>query len=119
MKIIILGIGTVGEILIKNLAEEGHDIVAIDKDSMSVDSVVNRYDVNGFIGSGIERDILTQSGVNTADIFIACTGYDEINVLSCVLAKKLGTKRTIARVRAPELFRFAKYTRRPWGRRSV
>ncbi len=104
MKIIILGIGRVGELLVKNLSKEGHDVVVVDKDSFVVNDIVNRYDIIGFNGSGIEREVLAQSDVPNADVFIACTQKDEVNILACVLAKKLGAKRLIARVRAPELY---------------
>ena len=105
MKIVVLGVGKVGDILVKNLAKENHDIVVIDQNSEIVNKIVNRYDVKGIIGSGIERNVLTDAEVSTADLFIACTSRDEINVLTCVLAKKLGVERTVARVRDPELFK--------------
>ncbi len=105
MKIVVIGIGKVGETLIKNLNYENHDIVAIDVNSNAINKVVNRYDIKGMIGSGIERDVLIECGGDTADIVIACTSRDEVNVLTCVLAKKLGAKHTVARVRDPELFK--------------
>ena len=105
MKIVIIGVGRVGEILVKNLTEEGHDVSVVDKDIAVVNNIVNRYDIMGYNGSGIEREVLIESGVSNADVVIACTEKDEINILACVLAKKLGASKTIARVRAPELFR--------------
>ena len=105
MKIVILGVGKVGDTLVKNLINENHDIVVIDQNAEIVNKIVNRYDVKGIIGSGIERDVLSSAEVSTANLFIACTSRDEINVLTCVLAKKLGVERTIARVRDPELFK--------------
>lgn len=105
MKIVILGVGKVGETLVKNFIKEGHDLVAVDYDPEVIDKVVNTYDVIGLIGSGVEREVLVQSGVSEADLFIACTSHDEINILSSVLAKKLGAKKTVARVRDPMLFK--------------
>ena len=105
MKIVILGVGKVGDTLVKNLINENHDIVVIDQNAEIINKIVNRYDVKGIIGSGIERDVLSSAEVSTANLFIACTSRDEINVLTCVLAKKLGVERTIARVRDPELFK--------------
>ena len=105
MKIVVLGVGKVGDILVKNLAKENHDIVVIDQNSEIVNKIVNRYDVKGIIGSGIERNVLSDAEVSSTDLFIACTSRDEINVLTCVLAKKLGAERTVARVRDPELFK--------------
>ena len=105
MKIVILGVGKVGDSLVKNLTKENHDIVVVDQNAEIVNKVVNRYDVKGIIGSGIERDVLSNAEVSSANLFIACTSRDEINVLTCVLAKKLGAERTVARVRDPELFK--------------
>ncbi len=105
MKIVILGVGKVGDTLVKNLTKENHDIVIVDQNAEIVNKIVNRYDVKGIIGSGIERDVLSNAEVSTANLFIACTSRDEINVLTCVLAKKLGAERTVARVRDPELFK--------------
>ena len=105
MNLVIVGAGKVGSTLVKNFLTEMHDIVVIDKDGAVLTDVVNRYDVQGVVGEGIERSALLEAGVQTADFFIACTPRDEINILSCVLAKKLGAKRTIARVRDPEFFK--------------
>lgn len=105
MKIIILGVGKVGETLLKNLINEGHDIVAVDKDEKALNYVANKYDVKGVYGAGLERDVLIESGIEEADLFISCTLRDEMNILACVLAKKLGAKRTVARVRDPEYFK--------------
>ncbi len=105
MKILVIGVGKVGETLVKNLTKENHDIIVIDLNSSAINKVVNRYDIKGMIGSGIERDVLMECGVSSADIVISCTSRDEVNVLTCVLAKKLGAKYTVARVRDPNLFK--------------
>lgn len=105
MKIVIVGAGKVGEALVKNFLSEGHDIVVLDVKGNAVSSIVNRYDVKGVIGSGTERASLNDAEVESADFFIACTSRDETNILSCAFARKLGAKRTIARVRDPEYFR--------------
>ena len=105
MNIIILGVGKVGETLVKNFVDENHSVSVIDKNSDLVTRIVDKYDVVGKVGSGLERDVLLDVGIANCDFFIAATIGDEINVLSCVLAKKLGAKFTIARVRAPELFK--------------
>ena len=104
MNLIIVGAGKVGGTLVENLIKENHDIVVVDKNATILTDVVNRYDVQGIVGGGIERETLMQAGVQNADFFIACTPRDEINILSCVLAKNLGAKKTIARVRDPEFF---------------
>lgn len=104
MKLVIVGAGKVGSTLVQNFLAEEHDIVVLDSNGAVLGDVVNRYDVQGIVGGGVERSALIEAGVQNADFFIACTPKDEINVLSCVLAKQLGAKRTIARVRDPELF---------------
>lgn len=104
MKIIVVGAGKVGITLIENFVKEDHDVVVVDLEEKSVDYIVNHYDANGIVGSGLERQVLADAGVSSADFLIACTSRDELNILCCVLAKKLGAKRTIARVRDPQLF---------------
>ncbi|MBO4251302.1 MAG: Trk system potassium transporter TrkA [Clostridia bacterium] len=104
MKIIVVGAGKVGITLIENFVKEGHDVVVVDKEEKSVDYIVNHYDANGIVGGGLERQVLLDAGAESADFLIACTSRDELNILCCVLAKKLGVKRTIARVRDPQLF---------------
>lgn len=105
MNLIIVGAGKVGQTLVENFINENHDIVVVDVNSETVSNVVNRYDVRGVVGSGIERDVLIQAGIESADFFIACTSQDEINILCSVLGKKLGAKHTVARVRDPEYFK--------------
>ena len=105
MNLVIVGVGKVGETLVQNLIIEGHDVVVVDVDASKVSSVVNRFDVNGVTGGGVERSVLISAGVDKADFLIACTDRDETNILCCVLARKLGVKRTIARVRDPEYFK--------------
>ena len=104
MNLLIIGAGKVGSTLVQNFLNENHDIVVIDTDVNRVNDVVNRYDVQGIVGSGLTREVLVDAGAKTADFIIACTPRDEVNILCCVLAKKLGTKKTIARVRDPEYF---------------
>ena len=105
MNLVIIGAGKVGETLIENLVKENHDITVVDIDATTVQNVLNHYDVQGVVGGGIERSVLLQAGADKADFFIACTSRDEMNILSCVLARKLGAKKTIARVRDPEYFK--------------
>ena len=105
MNLVIVGVGKVGETLVENLVNEKHDIVVVDVDAVKVTALVNRYDVNGVAGGGLERSVLLDAGVDKADFLIASTNRDEMNILCCVLARKLGAKRTIARVRDPEYFK--------------
>lgn len=99
MKIIIVGCGKIGKSLISNLVIEGHEVVVIDKDEKKVAEAVNIYDVIGVCGIGTDSVILTEAGVEKADIFIAVTGSDEMNMLSCYIAKTLGAENTVARIR--------------------
>lgn len=102
MNIIIVGCGKVGETLLATLCRENHNIFAIDKDQNVIDSIIDKYDAMAFCGNGATTDALMEAGVETADLLIAVTGFDELNIFACLLAKKLGVKSTIARVRNPE-----------------
>ena len=101
----IVGAGKVGETLIRNFLGEKHDVVIVDSDYETIENIVNRYDVKGIVGGGLQRDTLLSAGVDKAELLIACTPRDEMNILCCVLAKKIGVRRTIARVRDPEYFK--------------
>jgi trk system potassium uptake protein TrkA len=102
MKILIVGCGKIGSTLLSTLLSEGHDIVAIDTNPAVITELTNIHDVMGICGNGVDSDILVEAGVKDADLFIAVTGTDEFNMLSCFLAKKLGASYTIARIRTPE-----------------
>ena len=102
MKIIISGCGKIGGTILASLVSEGHDIVAIDSDSAVLTEITNIHDVMGVCGNGADSDILTEAGVAGAEMFVAATGSDEMNMLSCFLARRLGAKNTIARIRSPE-----------------
>ncbi|MBR6524028.1 MAG: Trk system potassium transporter TrkA [Clostridia bacterium] len=103
MKIIIVGCGKVGQKLAEKLSQENlHDITVIDLRYTVVQDITNQYDIMGVCGSGTSIDTLTEAGVEDADIVISVTGSDELNLLSCLIAKKVGNCQTIARVRKPE-----------------
>ena len=102
MNIVIVGIGKLGELLADNLSKEGHDIIVIDTRSAKVEDIINQLDVKGVVGNGASYDVQMNAEVNKADLLIAVTSNDEINIICCLLAKKLGVKQTIARVRNPE-----------------
>ena len=104
MKIVVVGAGKVGEKLVEVLSLENHDIVAVDLNAKKIENLINKFDVFGVVGSGSQKEILEEAGVDKADFFIASTSADEFNIVACVLAKSLGAKYTIARVRAPEYF---------------
>ncbi len=102
MKVIIVGCGKIGRILIETLSTEGHDVIAVDSDDIVLSEITNTYDVMGICGNGVDSETLIEAGVANTDIFIAMTGSDEFNMLSCFMAKKMGTSQTIARIRNPE-----------------
>ena len=103
MKIIVIGSGKVGGILIEQLAQEGHQIVAIERNEKKLVELQNSLDILCLSGSGTDRNILIEAGAGTADLVIAATDSDEVNMICCLLARKLGAHHTIARVRKPEL----------------
>lgn len=102
MKIIINGCGKIGKTIVASLVSEGHDVVAIDNNKNIVSSITDIYDVIGVCGNGADNDVLAQAGVNKAELFVSVTGSDELNMLSCFMAKRMGAKHTIARIRNPE-----------------
>lgn len=102
MNIVIVGDGKVGATLVEHLSQEGHDIVVIDRDSKIVEQMVNSYDVMGICGNGASYDVQMEAGVSSARLFIAATSSDELNILCCLIAKKVGAHHTIARVRNPD-----------------
>jgi len=102
MKIIIAGCGKVGENLIASFTAEGFDIVALDKDASVVSDITNVHDAIGVCGNCVDCDTLAAAGAKNADLFVTLTESDELNMLSCFLAKRMGAGHTIARIRTPE-----------------
>lgn len=102
MDIIIVGLGNTGKILAKELSEERHDVTVIDIDEALIDNTVERFDVKGVYGSGTHCSSLNDADVKNCDLFISVTPQDEINILACLIARRMGAKHTIARVRDPE-----------------
>lgn len=102
MNIIIAGCGKIGKILVADLVSEGHDVTAIDINPSAVEEITNTYDVIGVCGSATDCDTLEEANVYDADLFIAVTGSDELNMLACFLSKKIGATHTVARIRNPE-----------------
>lgn len=101
MQIIIVGCGNVGTTIAQQLSKEGHNITVIDMDGHRVEAVANHYDVMGIVGNGASFSVQNEAGIEKADLMIAVTASDELNMLSCLIAKKAGDCSTIARVRNP------------------
>ncbi|MDD2957590.1 MAG: Trk system potassium transporter TrkA [Lachnospiraceae bacterium] len=101
MKIIIVGCGKVGMTIVEQLNLEGHDIAVIDTNSVVIHDITNNCDVMGIVGNGASYTVQMEAGIEEADMLIAVTGSDELNLLCCLIAKKAGNCSTIARVRNP------------------
>lgn len=101
MKIVIIGDGKVGYKLAKQLSEENYDIVMIDSNAKKLKEAMNKLDIFCITGDGVSVEVQREADVPNADLLIACASTDELNMLSCLIARRLGAKHTIARVRNP------------------
>lgn len=99
MKIVIVGCGKLGVMLVDYLCKEGHDVTVIDQNPGVISSISDTYDVLGVVGNGATFATLKDGGVAEADLLIASTGSDELNLLCCLIARRLGNCQTIGRVR--------------------
>ncbi len=115
MKIIIIGNGKVGYALARQLSGEEHDLVLIDKDPDALHSADSVLDILCIEGSGASIQTLREAGVKDADLAVAVTGSDELNIVCCLIAKKLGAQHTVARVRSPEYYREANLLKKEIG----
>lgn len=109
MKIIIAGCGKVGYALAQQLNDEGHELTLIDNSAERLQPALSNLDLQGVVGNASSFLTLLEAGIEHTDLLIAVTGQDEINLISCLLAKKASKCRTIARVRNPEYFREISY----------
>ena len=100
MKAIVVGAGEVGFDVARLLAMEKHDVTVIDVNEDALQLVQNRLDVLTIHGSGTSADVLSDCGVRQSDILIAVTTIDEVNLISCMMANRLGVGTTVARVRS-------------------
>ena len=101
MRIIVVGAGKVGTSLTAQLIRE-HRVTVIDQEPKLIENIINVYDVMGVCGNGASYEVQKEAEVGKADLLIATTSSDEINILACLVAKKLGVAHTIARIRNPE-----------------
>ena len=102
MKIVIVGCGKIGEVILQELAYESHEIVAVDTDSKVIQNITDNYDVMGICANGTHFNTLSDAKAGSAELFVATTPSDEINMLCCFLAKRMGAKHTVARIRGQE-----------------
>ena len=115
MKIIIIGAGKIGRALVEGLSKEDHDVSVIDTNKEVIEELVNTCDVFGICGNGALYSVQEDAGAGEADLVIATTGADEINMLICLLARKLGASHTIARVRDPRYEKQLRFMRDDLG----
>lgn len=115
MNIIIAGCGKVGFALAKQLNDEGHNITIMDNSAERLQPALAAMDVQGIVGNSTSFLTQQEAGIEDADLFIAVTGEDEINLLSCLIAKKSSNCFTIARVRNPEYFKEISYLKQCMG----
>lgn len=101
MRIVIIGLGKIGRTVLGNLSNKDHTITIIDEDKDKVEGLIEEYDVFGVVGNGACIDIQNEANVKNADLVIVLTNSDELNILACLVAKKLGAPNTVARVRNP------------------
>lgn len=115
MKIIIVGCGRVGRTLAEKLNDDGNEVTVCDLSAAKVNSITENIDVMGVVGNGAQYNTLQEAGIKTADLFIAVTDSDELNLLCCIVAKKEGKCQTIARVKNPEYSSSAAYLKEKLG----
>lgn len=115
MNIIIVGCSSVGETLAEQLGNENNNITMIDLSTERINDITSRYDVMGIVGNGATHTTLMEAGINKADLLIAVTDSDELNLLCCMIAKKTGHCRVIARVISPEYSADAAYLKDELG----
>lgn len=101
MKITIAGYGKVGSTIAERLLKENHDLTIVDIDPSAVEDARGELDIYGTVGNCASQEILREAGIKESDLLIAVTQSDEVNLLSCLIAKKIGAKKAIARVRSP------------------
>lgn len=115
LKIIIVGCGKVGMTLIEQLSREGHDITIIDSNASRVSDLSGMYDIMGVVGNGASYSVQMEAGIEDADLIIALTESDELNLLCCTIAKQVANCAAIARVRNPEYSKESGYLREKLG----
>ena len=115
MKIIIAGAGRVGSVVAQSLEAEGHDITLIDRDAETIEHASNELDVICCLGSATNADTLREAGAESADILMAVTESDEVNMICALAARRLGAKYIVARIRDPEYLSQTEFLREAIG----
>ncbi len=115
LRIIIVGCGKVGATLIGQLDKEGHEITIIDRKAEKIQEITNMYDIMGIVGNGASYSVQKDAGIDNADLMIAVTDSDELNLLCCTIARRVGKCSAIARVRTPDYSKEVGYIREQLG----
>ena len=115
MKIIIIGCGKVGFTLARQLSGENHELVLIDHRAEAMQVADSTLDLMCVEGSGASIQTLREAGVKGTELVVAVTGSDELNIVCCLIAKKLGARHTVARIRSPEYYREANLLKKEVG----
>lgn len=115
LKVIIVGCGKVGSTITSRLCDEGHDVTVVDKDPAVIQTICDTHDVLGIIGNGSSYSVQMEAGIEDADLIVAVTESDELNLLCCTIAKKVGRCSAIARVRNPDYNHELYYLREKLG----
>lgn len=115
MNIIIVGCGRVGQTLAGKLNGDGNDVTVIDSSQEKIKLITNRLDVMGVVGNGATHSVQREAGIEKADLFIAVTNSDELNLLCCLIAKREGNCQTIARIKNPDYSQEASFLKEEFG----
>lgn len=115
LNIIIVGCGKVGTTLIEQLSQEGHNITIVDKNAGRIQEITNLYDIMGVIGNGASYSTQSEAGIHDADLIIAVTESDELNLLCCIIGRRAANCGAIARVRTPDYSKEVGYLREKLG----
>ena len=115
LRIIIVGCGKVGHTLVEQLSQEGHDITIVDRDAQRTQALANLYDIMGVQGNGASYSVLKEAGIENADLLIAVTQSDELNLLCCTVGRQVANCAAIARVRTPDYSKEVGYLREKLG----
>ncbi len=115
LSVIIIGCGKVGATITERLVQEGNDVTVVDQDETKAMEIATTYDVLGIVGNGASNNVLQEAGIDEADLLVAVTDSDELNLLCCTLAHRTGHCATIARVRTPDYARERGYLKAQLG----
>lgn len=115
IKVFIVGVGAIGTSIATSLSHDGFEVTVIDTDSEKINNITNSADVIGYQGNGASYDTLKELGAAEADVLIAVTNSDEINILSCYTAHAIGARHTIARIRDVDYANQSRFYKKQMG----